>query len=124
MFSFFYINMNSSAFLIGLKKSIINKGGNMAKQKNEKVVQTNETKKKNVNKNKSNKPNKNKKGVFNKKQSKSNVQKTRKESKPQKNKSPKKPDVNVRIAFLESYSPVRSVARVCESRSFSNLSTP
>ena len=72
----------------------------MAKQKNEKVVQTNETKKKNVNKNKSNKPNKNKKGVFNKKQSKSNVQKTRKESKPQKNKSPKKPDVNVRIAFL------------------------
>ncbi len=72
----------------------------MAKQKNEKVVQTNETKKKNVNKNKSNKPNKNKKGVFNKKQSKSNVQKTRKESKPQKNKSLKKPDVNVRIAFL------------------------
>lgn len=72
----------------------------MAKQKNEKVVQTNETKKKNVNKNKSNKPNKNKKGVFNKKQSKSNVQKTRKESKPQKNKSPKKPDVNVKIAFL------------------------
>ncbi len=72
----------------------------MAKQKNEKVVQTNETKKKNVNKNKSNKPNKNKKGVFNKKQSKSSVQKTRKESKPQKNKSPKKPDVNIRIAFL------------------------
>ena len=33
-----------------IKYSIINKGGNMAKQKNEKVVQTNETKKKNVNK--------------------------------------------------------------------------
>lgn len=72
----------------------------MAKQKNEKTPQINETKKKNVNKNKTNKPIKNKKGVFNKKQTKSNTSKTQKERKPQKNKAPKKPDVNIRIAFL------------------------
>ena len=83
-----------------LEKSIIDKGGNMAKQKNEKTFQSNEAKKKSLNKSKSNKSDKSKKGVFNKKQTKSNVQKTRKESKPQKNKSPKKPDVNIRIAFL------------------------
>ena len=34
MFSFFYINMNSSAFLIGLKKSIINKGYRTAIRQN------------------------------------------------------------------------------------------
>ena len=72
----------------------------MAKQKNEKAPQINETKKKNVNKNKTNKPNKSKKGVFNKKQTKSNTSKTQKERKPQRNKAPKKPDVNIRIAFL------------------------
>ncbi len=72
----------------------------MAKQKNEKAPQINETKKKNVNKNKTNKPIKNKKGVFNKKQTKSNASKPQKERKPQKNKAPKKPDVNIRIAFL------------------------
>lgn len=72
----------------------------MAKQKNEKAPQINETKKKNVNKNKTNKPNKSKKGVFNKKQTKSNTSKAQKERKPQRNKAPKKPDVNIRIAFL------------------------
>ncbi len=72
----------------------------MAKQKNEKAPQINETKKKNVNKNKTNKPNKSKKGVFNKKQTKSNTSKAQKERKSQRNKAPKKPDVNIRIAFL------------------------
>ncbi len=72
----------------------------MAKQKNEKAPQINDTKKKNVNKNKTNKPAKNKKGVFNKKQTKSNTSKVQKERKSQKNKAPKKPDINIKIAFL------------------------
>ncbi len=72
----------------------------MAKQKNEKTSQQSEFKKKNVNKNKSNKPNRSKKSVFNKKQTKNTVSKSKKQQKPQKNKASKKPDVNVRIAFL------------------------
>lgn len=70
----------------------------MAKQKNEKTPQPNEVKKKNTNKNK---PNKSKKGILNKKQTqKPNSTKKSREKKPQKNKAPKRPNVNVRIAFL------------------------
>ena len=68
----------------------------MAKEKNEKITQQNEQKRK---KTKKNKPNK--KGISNRKQGQKNnpVKKTQ-ESKSKKGKTPKKPDVNVRIAFL------------------------
>ena len=70
----------------------------MAKEKNEKAIQPNDKKRKKINKNKSDK---NRKGFSNKKQTqKNNSLKKTQESKPKKNKTPKKPDVNVRIAFL------------------------
>ena len=68
----------------------------MAKEKNEKITQQNEQKRK---KTKKNKPNK--KGILNKKQGqKNNPVKKMQDSKSKKGKTPKKPDVNVRIAFL------------------------
>ena len=72
----------------------------MAKQKNEKNIQTNETKQKNTNV--KNKPNKSKKGVLNKKQThkKANTNKPTKGKRVTKEKTPKTPDVAVRIAFL------------------------
>ena len=72
----------------------------MAKDKIEKIAQPNEKKRKKINKNK---PNKSKKGILNKKQTQKNnpAKKTQdSRTKKSKNKSPKKPDVSVRIAFL------------------------
>ena len=70
----------------------------MAKEKNEKIIHPSEQKRK---KTKKNMPNKSKKGFSNKKQvQKGNSVKKAQEPKPKKNKTPKKPDVNVRIAFL------------------------
>ena len=72
----------------------------MAKQKNSKNVQTNETKQKTTSS--KNKPTKSKKGFLNKKttQKKSTTSKVSKEKKVKKEKAPKTPDVGVRIAFL------------------------
>lgn len=73
----------------------------MAKQKNEKNNQTNETKPKNTNG--KNKPGKTKKGVLNKKQThnkKSTTNKPTKGKKTTREKMPKTPDIGVRIAFL------------------------
>ena len=70
----------------------------MAKEKNEKQSQPNDLKKRKPNRNK---PNKNKKGVLNKKQSQKNTTSKKSQNKKQNsNRKPKKPDVNVRIAFL------------------------
>lgn len=70
----------------------------MAKEKNEKQSQPNDLKRKKPNRNK---PNKNKKGVLNKKQTqKNNTSKKPHNKKQNNNRKPKKPDVNVRIAFL------------------------
>lgn len=70
----------------------------MAKEKNEKQSQSNDLKKRKPNRNK---PNKNKKGVLNKKQSQKNTTSKKSQNKKQNsNRKPKKPDVNVRIAFL------------------------
>ncbi len=69
----------------------------MPKQKNDKT-QTIEKKTKNVSKNK---PNKNKKTNSNKKQTqKSNTTKPKKENSIKKNKTPKRPDISVKVAFL------------------------
>ncbi len=72
----------------------------MAKQKNEKNIQTNETKQKNTNS--KNKPAKSKKGVLNKKQThkKTTTNKPTKGKKATKERMPKTPDVAMRIAFL------------------------
>ena len=73
----------------------------MAKQKNEKNNQTNETKPKNTNG--KNKPGKTKKGVLNKKQTHNKKPTTNKPTKGKKTtreKMPKTPDIGVRIAFL------------------------
>ncbi len=70
----------------------------MPKQKNDKALQSIDKKNKGTNKNK---PIKNKKGISSKKQtSKNSVNKTSKEKNIKKNKTPKRPDVNVRVAFL------------------------
>lgn len=73
----------------------------MAKQKNEKNIQTNEAKQKNTNG--KNKPGKSKKGILNKKQThnkKSTTNKPTKGKKAPKERMPKTPDIGVRIAFL------------------------
>ncbi len=72
----------------------------MAKQKNEKNIQTNETKQKNTNS--KNKPAKSKKGVLNKKQThkKTTTNKPTKGKKATKERMSKTPDVAMRIAFL------------------------
>ncbi|MBO5333780.1 MAG: ribonuclease J [Clostridia bacterium] len=71
----------------------------MAKQKNEKNIQINETKPKNTNS--KNKPAKSKKGVLNKKQTyKKTTNKPTKGKKATKERMPKAPDVAMRIAFL------------------------
>ncbi len=72
----------------------------MAKQKNEKNIQTNEIKSKNTNG--KNKQSKSKKGVLNKKQThkKNTTSKLQKSKKPTRERTPKTPDVGVRIAFL------------------------
>ena len=71
----------------------------MAKQKNEKNTQINETKPKNTNS--KNKPAKSKKGVLNKKQTyKKTTNKPTKGKKATKERMPKAPDVAMRIAFL------------------------
>lgn len=73
----------------------------MAKQKNEKNIQTNEAKQKNTNG--KNKPGKSKKGILNKKQThnkKSTTNKPTKGKKTTREKMPKTPDIGVRIAFL------------------------
>ena len=70
----------------------------MPKQKNDKALQPIDKKNKGTNKNR---PIKNKKGISSKKQtSKNSVNKTSKEKNIKKNKTPKRPDVNVRVAFL------------------------
>ena len=72
----------------------------MAKQKNEKNIQTNEAKQKNTNG--KNKPGKSKKGILNKKQTnkKTTTNKPTKGKKAPKERMPKTPDIGVRIAFL------------------------
>ena len=72
----------------------------MAKQKNEKNIQTNEAKQKNTNG--KNRPGKSKKGILNKKQTnkKTTTNKPTKGKKAPKERMPKTPDIGVRIAFL------------------------
>ena len=73
----------------------------MAKQKNEKNIQTNEAKQKNTNG--KNKPGKSKKGILNKKQThnkKTTTNKPTKGKKAPKERMPKTPNIGVRIAFL------------------------
>ena len=72
----------------------------MAKQKNGKNVQTNETQQKSISS--KNKPAKSKKGLLNKKtsQKKPTTNKASKEKRVKKERTPKTPDVGVRIAFL------------------------
>ena len=73
----------------------------MAKQKNEKNIQTNEAKQKNTNG--KNKPGKSKKGILNKKQThnkKTTTNKPTKGKKAPKERMPKTSDIGVRIAFL------------------------
>ncbi len=72
----------------------------MAKENSEKLTQPSDLKRKKTNKNK---PSKGKKGFSNRKQTQKNnpLKKSQeKKQKKSKNKTPKKPDVNVRIAFL------------------------
>ena len=79
----------------------------MAKQKNEKNIQTNEAKQKNTNG--KNKPGKSKKGILNKKQThnkKTTTNKPTKGKKAPKERMPKTPNIGVRIAFLGGLSEV------------------
>ncbi len=69
----------------------------MAKEKNEKQLQPNDLKRKKQNKNK---PNRSKKGILNRKYTQNNTAPKIQEKKQKTEKKPKKPDVNIRIAFL------------------------